>query len=117
MRKLLNILGLMLLATTAFASGELSLSPIHDFQQGWGSRSILSIDEEFPFHTKLHAIPTFTMVNVQGYRDYNGSFDLQYNWTERYATSFGYGYDSYKHYGDETLQSGELHGALKVKLW
>lgn len=117
MRKLLSILILLLLAKTSFASGELALAPVHDFEQGWGSRSILSIDEEVPFHAKLHILPTFTMVNVERYRDLNGSLDLQYNWTERFATVLGYTYDSYQHYGDEQLASGELHGGVKVKLW
>lgn len=117
MRKLLKAFGLLLLASAAHASGDLALSPVHDFAQGWGSRSILSIDEEIPGYSKIHLLPTITMVNVQGYRDYNGSLDMQYQWTERFATVVGYTYDSYLHYGEDVLQSGELHGGVKVKLW
>jgi hypothetical protein len=116
MKRLLTILLLLGIYSVVHAEGELSLSPLHDATQGYGSQSILSVDEEL-FLPKLHILPTFSWTAVQGYRDINSRLDLQWQWTSRIATSVGYGYDNYQHYGDEKLASGELHGTVKFKLW
>jgi hypothetical protein len=116
MKWLLTILLLLGTISRGWSEGELSMSPLHDASQGQGIQSILSIDEEL-FYPKLHILPTISMTQVQGYNDQNARLDLQYQWTPRIATLLGYSYDSYQHYGDEKLASGEIHTTLKIKLW
>lgn len=105
----------MVLISRAFGEGTLTIEPQHDILQGDGG--IFSFDGDIHLVDKWYLNPGAQLSTVQRYRDANGSLDLEYRWTSKISTSFGGGYDSYHHFGDDRIESEDAHIKVKYKLW
>lgn len=106
---------LLFVAAQAYAEGTLTLEPTHDFVQGEGG--IFTFDGDAHLYKRWYLDPYAQLSTVERYRDLNCSLDFEYKWTERFSTTLGAGYDSYRHYGDERVQSNDVHTKVKIKLW
>ena len=106
---------LCLLPTLTFAEGELSVTPTHDILQGNGA--IFELQGDVHLVKKYYVVQDYQLSTIERYRDANGKLDLEYRWTPIFATSVGAGYDSFHHYGDDRVESEDLHVKLKVKVW
>lgn len=105
----------VLIASRAFAEGNITLEPQHDFLQGNGG--IATFDADMHIANKWYLQPNAQLSTIQRYRDANGSLDLAYKWNDTISTSFGGGYDSYHHFGDDRIESEDAHIKVKYKLW
>lgn len=113
--KIIVAILLILTPITSAADGELTVTPIHDFLQGNGA--IFELSGDAKLKSKLYLVPDMQLSTVQQYRDAQGKLDFEYRWTKLFATSVGGGYESYHHFGEDRVESEDVHAKFKFKVW
>lgn len=105
----------LLIPSITLADGYLSIIPTHDALQGNGS--VFSLDGDVPLEGKWYLNQEVQLATVEKYRSADSKLDLEYRWSELFSTSLGAGYSSFHAFGNDRIESEDVHIKLKVKVW
>jgi hypothetical protein len=87
----------------------------HNFQLGNGESYAFEIDQ--PLVGSLSLNPSVSLDNNTGFKDKAANVDLSWEATKVLTFTMGAGYDKYTLTGVEPTEDGNVHTAVKIKVW